>query len=200
MGTAPSHKDKLLRHGRKRFYATGYGGTSVETVLQDARVPKGSLYHHFGSKEGFAMAVVQDYHRHSAARLARWAGEASLPAPQRLAGYLHELADALERTGNRYGCLVGKFTLELAPASEPFRVLLGTMLDAWQDGVEGIVRDGQDAGTIRADVDSSSLATLVLSSIQGAVLLSLARRSSAPMSTVATLVPSLLVPPDFDTR
>ncbi|MGH8785554.1 MAG: TetR/AcrR family transcriptional regulator, partial [Cupriavidus necator] len=52
---APTHKDRLLKEGFKQFYAHGFGGTSLETVLVEAGVPKGSFYHHFGSKESFAV-------------------------------------------------------------------------------------------------------------------------------------------------
>lgn len=192
MRSTPTHKDSLLKHGMRRFYATGYHGTSVDTVLEEAGVPKGSFYHHFGSKEGFAMAVVHEYHKNSAARLRKWSGNLDITAPERLRGYMEELAQALAHRGNRQGCLVGKFTLELAPASDQFSALLGTMLSSWKSSVQAVIAEGQSSGTVRSDISSSDLASLVLSSIQGAVLLGLAHRSSEPMHIAAATVPKLI--------
>lgn len=179
----------------RRFYATGYNGTSLDAVLESAHLPKGSFYHHFSSKEAFAMAVLGEYHKSSAQRLQRWATNLDIPAPERLRGYMEEMAFGLERGGNRQGCLVGKFSLELAPTSEKFSTLLSTMLAAWRASVQAILQEGQTAGTIRTDLPATALATLVLSSIQGAVVLCLAHKNSLPMHETCATITSLILPP-----
>jgi len=190
--SAPSHKERLLKHGMKQFYATGYHGTSVDTVLDEAGVPKGSFYHHFGGKEAFAMAVVREYRERNAGRLEKWSQDSGLSAPERLQGYIEDMAHAMDRRGNRQGCLIGKFTSELAPSSDPFSAVLSTMLAAWQSSVQAIVSEGQSAGTIRCDLPASDLASLVLWTIQGAIVLSLAHRSSEPMRSAARTVKTLI--------
>lgn len=190
--SAPSHKESLLKHGMRQMYVTGYHGTSVDTVLEAAGVPKGSFYHHFGSKEGFAVALVRDYHQRSGKRLEKWSQDLGITAPERLRGYLEEMAHALERGGNRKGCLIGKLSLELAPASDQIGTLLSTMLGAWKSSVQAIIAEGQAAGTVRTDVPASDLATLVLSTIQGAVVLSLAHRDNGAMRSASLTIPALL--------
>lgn len=140
------------------------------------------------------MAVVHEYHKNSATRLRKWAGNLDITAPERLRGYMEELAQAFERKGSRQGCLVGKFTLELAPASEQFSALLGTMLSSWKSSVQAVIAEGQNAGTVRSDVSAEDLANLILSSIQGAVLLGLALRSSEPLQAAAATATTLLMP------
>jgi TetR/AcrR family transcriptional repressor of nem operon len=39
----------------------GYGARGLQEVLASAEVPKGSFYHHFGSKEEFTVAVLKRY-------------------------------------------------------------------------------------------------------------------------------------------
>lgn len=192
MRSTPTHKEKLLRHGMIRFYATGYHGSSVDAVLEDAAVPKGSFYHHFGSKESFAAAVLHEYYRLSADRLKKWALNFDLAVPERLYGYLDEIAHALEKQGGRNGCLIGKFSLELAPVSDQFSSLLSTMLAAWKSSIQTLLSEGQASGTIRSDLNASDLANLVLSSIQGAVLLSIATRNSESMRQVATTLKKMV--------
>ena len=77
------HTDKRIDRGRatrqhliavatELFAARGFEGTSIEAVLEHAGVSRGSLYHHFTSKEALFEAVVESVH----ARV----GEATLAA------------------------------------------------------------------------------------------------------------------------
>ncbi|NPC54953.1 TetR/AcrR family transcriptional regulator [Caenimonas soli] len=192
---ALSHKQRLIKQGMKQFYAHGFHGTSVDTVLEAAAAPKGSFYHHFGSKDAFAMAVVREYHEAHVARLGRWAQEGRLDASERLCGYLKELTSAFEHLGCKHGCLIGKFSLELAPASEGFGALLSSMLVGWKASIEQIIADGQTNRLFRDDLPSSNLADLVLSGIQGSVLLGLAHRDSAALRNLEVTIPALLARP-----
>lgn len=190
--SAPSHKEGLLKHGIRQFYATGYHGTGLDTLLASAGVPKGSFYHHFGSKEGFALAVLREYQLASSQRLEKWTNEPGLSAPERLRNYMEDMANAISRKGNRQGCLIGKFALELAPASDSFSAVLATMFDSWRSRVKIVIADGQAVGTIRTDLPSDALADLVLTCIQGAIVLCLAQRDSKPMRTAAVTVATVL--------
>jgi AcrR family transcriptional regulator len=42
------------------FAERGYEDTSIEAVLREAGVSRGSLYHHFASKEALFEAVAED--------------------------------------------------------------------------------------------------------------------------------------------
>jgi TetR/AcrR family transcriptional repressor of nem operon len=41
--------------------AKGFSGVGLNEILVAARVPKGSFYHYFGSKEAFGEALLADY-------------------------------------------------------------------------------------------------------------------------------------------
>jgi TetR/AcrR family transcriptional regulator, transcriptional repressor for nem operon len=192
---ALSHKQRLIKQGMSQFYTHGFHGTSVDTVLEAAAAPKGSFYHHFGSKDAFAMAVVRDYNESHVARLSRWAQDGKLDASERLSGYLKELTSAFDRLGCKHGCLIGKFSLELAPASESFGALLSSMLVGWKASIEQIIADGQMNRLFRDDLPSSNLADLVLAGIQGSVLLGLAHRDSAALRNLEVTIPALLARP-----
>ena len=133
--------------------------------------------------------------RHTSPVLSRWAQEARLDASERLCGYLKELTSAFEHLGCKHGCLIGKFSLELAPASEGFGALLSSMLVGWKASIEQIIADGQTNRLFRDDLPSSNLADLVLSGIQGSVLLGLAHRDSAALRNLEVTIPALLARP-----
>jgi AcrR family transcriptional regulator len=50
---------QLITVATRMFAAQGYEDTSIEAVLREAGVSRGSLYHHFASKEALFEAVLQ---------------------------------------------------------------------------------------------------------------------------------------------
>src|SRR5215470_302129 len=50
---------QLIAIATRLFAERGYEDTSIEAVLQEAGVSRGSLYHHFASKEALFDAVLE---------------------------------------------------------------------------------------------------------------------------------------------
>jgi AcrR family transcriptional regulator len=53
-------RSQLVAIARRMFAERGYEDTSIEAVLREAGVSRGSLYHHFASKEALFEAVAED--------------------------------------------------------------------------------------------------------------------------------------------
>jgi AcrR family transcriptional regulator len=51
---------QLIAIARRMFAERGYEDTSIEAVLREAGVSRGSLYHHFAGKEALFEAVAED--------------------------------------------------------------------------------------------------------------------------------------------
>src|SRR3712207_6185194 len=58
--TDESTLERLIRVARARFAEDGFAATSLDTVVADAGVTKGSLYHHFESKSDLFSDVFED--------------------------------------------------------------------------------------------------------------------------------------------
>jgi AcrR family transcriptional regulator len=52
-------RERLIATATRLFAEHGYERTTVEMVLQEADVSRGSLYHHFGNKEALFEAVLE---------------------------------------------------------------------------------------------------------------------------------------------
>jgi AcrR family transcriptional regulator len=57
---------QLIDVATRLFAAHGYDGTSIEAVLADSGVSRGSLYHHFPGKEALFLAVMEEIGRRAA--------------------------------------------------------------------------------------------------------------------------------------
>ena len=149
--STPSHKERLIAAGIRMLYAKGYHGTTVDALLQDAGVPKGSFYHHFGSKESFALAVLQRYEDIQCELLQRWSGRHDLSVPERLTGYHRDVVGKFLSTEWQLACLAGKLSNELAANSESFRARLSTTFVHWGRALEELLAEGQRSDDVRAD-------------------------------------------------
>ena len=61
-------RELILAKGSEVMTRRGYHGTGVLEIVQAARIPKGSFYHYFDSKEAFAQQALEHVY---APRLAR---------------------------------------------------------------------------------------------------------------------------------
>jgi AcrR family transcriptional regulator len=79
-------RDRLIEAGRALFGEHGYEGTSVGAILEAAGVTRGSLYHHFATKEALFDAVLDRVVGEIAAEAATAARGATDPVASLRAG------------------------------------------------------------------------------------------------------------------
>jgi TetR/AcrR family transcriptional repressor of nem operon len=189
----PEVRRRLLAAGLDLVHARGFTASGVKDITDAAGVPKGSFYAYFQSKEAFAAAILEHYWSDIESRLLPIL-EAPGPAQDRISRFFHELADEHEAGDFLLGCLIGNLSLELGGSSEPVRAELGAILDRWDAALEACVRSGQSgAGAIRADLDASELASLLIEAWEGAALRAKVTRSRTPYDRFeAVTVPALL--------
>lgn len=53
----------LMSSARASFGTSGYGSTSIQSIVDDAGVTKGAFYHHFDGKQQIFAKVFEDVHR-----------------------------------------------------------------------------------------------------------------------------------------
>ncbi|HSV39058.1 MAG TPA: TetR/AcrR family transcriptional regulator [Nocardioidaceae bacterium] len=190
-----SHRDRLLRQGMRSFYALGFHGTTVDAILEASQVPKGSFYHHFGSKESFAQAVLDQYITFQLDLIGKWADRDDLTASAQLEGYFDELVSVFVKSGFQRACLAGKFSTELAPASDTFRTQLNAGFARWTDSLVALLSQGQKSGDIRDDRPVEELATTVLVLLQGGFVIALADHDDRSLDLVRTTLVAVVCPP-----
>src|SRR6201986_1485553 len=74
-------RSHLIAIATRMFAERGYEDTSIEAVLREAGVSRGSLYHHFASKEALFEAVAEEVETDVGARTFAAAAEAAADGP-----------------------------------------------------------------------------------------------------------------------
>jgi TetR/AcrR family transcriptional repressor of nem operon len=190
-----THKQRLVREGLRQFRSRGFHGTTVDDLLAAAEAPKGSFYHHFGTKEEFAREVVEAYVAVILENLALIAGKEGETGLARIEDYFHLTLLRFSAGKFRAGCLVGSLSTELAPDSDFFREILGSALGRWRLAIKKLVDEGQHDGSIRDDMSSAQLSHVLLALLQGGLTVSVANRTRDTFAEVEKSLAKLIRSP-----
>ncbi|QBD75127.1 TetR/AcrR family transcriptional regulator [Ktedonosporobacter rubrisoli] len=156
--------------------AQGYHATGLNQILQQSAAPKGSLYHHFpGGKEELAAEAIslagQAITNDLDALIAE--GTDLGTALSLLAAFFRE---RLQISHFQKGCPLATVTLEMAATSDPVQQACRAVYHAWLARLEHLlIASGCEA------TRAPARALFVLSTIEGALLLCRAERSTHPL-------------------
>ena len=178
-----STRDHLIDVGVGLMHQNGYNATGLTDILKAADVPKGSFYHHFGSKEDFAAAALERYGMREREHAAAVLNDTTIPPLKRLRRYFSDLVRIYGQKGAIPGCMMGRFTLEIAEESPQLRKRISATFDHWQHTIATVIGQAVAQKELPAGTDSELLAGFVLNSWEGALLRSQAEKSNAPLET-----------------
>jgi TetR/AcrR family transcriptional regulator, transcriptional repressor for nem operon len=183
-----STRDHLIDVGLGLMHENGYNATGLADILKAADVPKGSFYHHFASKEDFAAAALERYvireREHAAAVL----GDTTISPLKRLRSYFSDLMKFYGQKGPIPGCMMGRFSLEIAEESSQLRKRISASFEHWQHTIATAIREAVAQKELSASTDPESLAGFLLNGWEGALLRSQADKSNAPLETFMRFV------------
>ncbi|MFB9465667.1 ScbR family autoregulator-binding transcription factor [Streptomyces cinereospinus] len=182
-------RQAILDGAAAAFDATGFGGTSLSDVAQQAGVTKGALYFHFSSKEALARTLVDEQFESTDLT----AGEL-MPGVQTTIDMAHRMAHGLRtdvrlRAGIR---LVVEFGSFVDPDPTPY--------NSWISIVRDCLAPAQGRGDIYPEINVTDLATYLCGSFTGLQLTSYVRTGRGDVhdrvSDMFRYVLPGVVPPD----
>jgi TetR/AcrR family transcriptional regulator, transcriptional repressor for nem operon len=165
----------LLRHG--------YHDLGIQAVLDASAVPRGSFYHHFESKEDFALQVVDLYMEGVHAGLDACLSDERLAPFQRIRGFFEATQEKYREEGY-LGCLLGGLGQELSGVSDAFARKIEGCLEAIAERLAGCLDQARQRGDLPANTDTRAMAELLVDCWEGAALRTRLRRDPAPLEAM----------------
>jgi TetR/AcrR family transcriptional repressor of nem operon len=163
-------KDRILRTGAEVIHLKGFNHTGLQEILSAAKVPKGSFYNYFKSKEDFGLQVV-DYLIGQFSQFSKdMLGDTSIPPLERIRKMLDWFKDLFRSTEYTCGCPIGNLAQEMGDLSPAFRERLEVAMDAMADAYARILTEAQAAGEISKNLDPRETALFIVSSWHGALI------------------------------
>jgi len=165
-------RERLVAAAFEEIHRHGYQGTGLDTILANAGVTKGALYHHFADKADLAHAVIDEVIR--GLTLQRWPGPLARHEGDPISGIelvldivAAEFSDPGFADMVELGCPLNNLAQEMSPLDERFRRRIAVVFEAWIESFAQALERGRADGTVRRDVDARKVATFVVSSIEG---------------------------------
>ena len=158
-------RERLLQAAFREVYRSGFQSAGLNAILAAAGVTRGALYHHFGSKEALGYAIVEEIIAPD--NRGQWLRplENCEDPIDALIGAVQELSVQPEAV--RGGCPLLNLAQEMSPLDAGFRQRLATIFRNWQDGVAAALRDGQNHGKVRRDLEPAQAAGLLIAMVEG---------------------------------
>ena len=142
----------------------------VEDVLKRTSLGKGAFYHHFESKHALGCAVVDEVINGEMGQ--RWI-DALGNTDDPINALEHVMDLIVESESNSegvfLGCPLNNLALEMSAQDDEFRQRIETLFNQWINLVAKAFARGQQAGTIRKDIDPKETGMFVVASFEGCV-------------------------------
>lgn len=174
-------RTKLLDQGVLILMEKGYHGTGLKEVLDIVKIPKGSFYNYFASKEEFAAEAITHYINSFIARLENHLNTPNIDGLTALKKYYAELISEVAESDFKGGCLLGNLMGELGDTSERCRQSLLSAVERYGSLQQTALTRAQQEGTVRSDRSAKSMADLLINNWQGALLRMKIEQSVQPL-------------------
>jgi TetR/AcrR family transcriptional regulator, transcriptional repressor for nem operon len=174
-------KAEIISVGTEMISIHGYNATGIDAILKQARVPKGSFYHYFGSKEEFGQAIIDRFAERYDQRLDTFLNDDEVSPLNRIRNYLESGLARISQNQCTKGCLIGNLGQELADQNERFRLRLDRIFASWKDRFAACLREAQQKDELGQDIDCDVIACFILSAWEGAMLRAKVMKSPQPL-------------------
>jgi len=173
-------RQQLIEQGMAMLLRHGYHDLGVAAVLEATDLPKGSFYHHFESKEDFALQVIDAYMKAVHAGLDQCLGDESVPPLQRVRNFFEATIESYRNEGY-LGCLLGGLGQELSGISEAFRRKVEQCFSEIARRIAACLKEAVRRGDLPKGTNPQKKAELLVNCWEGAALRTRLRRDPAPL-------------------
>jgi TetR/AcrR family transcriptional repressor of lmrAB and yxaGH operons len=174
-------RTRMLDAATQLFRVQGVHATGLAEVLEKSGAPRGSLYHYFpGGKEQLTVETIE---RAAAEIHAALDDLFLLDPPAALREYGARVAARLRASDYADGCPVGNPAVEASVSSSAIRIACDNAFRGWETMItERLEREGI------AREEAAHLATFIVATSEGALLVARARRDTAPIEEACELL------------
>ena len=170
---------EIIRKAAPIFNQRGYDGAALSDLMKATGLEKGGIYRHFDSKQQLATEAF-DYAWALALDM-RFAGTEKITnTVDRLKQILRNFRD--RRAGLvSGGCPLLNTAIDSDDGNPQLREKARRALAGWLERLRSIVEEGQRRREISREIDSSELATLIVGTLEGSLMVSRLERVAQPL-------------------
>jgi len=174
------------------FNEKGYAGTSLTDLTRVTKLTKGSIYGNFENKDEVALAAF-DYNFN---RISVYIKERILATDhsiERLLVYPTVYSDFLKIPFLKPGCPILNTSTEADDTHPQLKEKANSALALWKASIENQVKRGIERGEIKAATNPTEVALVLMSLIEGAIMIAKVTGSSHELSITMNFLEKLIL-------
>ena len=171
MSKGEQTRERILASSAQLFNRQGYFGASLADIMRETGLEKGGIYNHFSSKEQLALESF-DYAYGLIQERVRQALSGKFNAIERLLAIVFVFQGIVEDPQVAGGCPILNTAIEADDANEVLRDRARSAMDNWRTTIHRIVNKGIERQQIWPGVDADEVASILISTLEGAIMLS----------------------------
>jgi len=179
---------RIVEEAAALIHERGVAGTTLEDVKVAAEVSGSQLYHYFPDKNELLQAVIS----YQADTVVSNQRQAILGSAMGLEAWRDMVVTGVTRA-QAGGCPLGSLVGQLAESDPEARALIAAGLERWATAISEGLRLLHADGKLAPGIDPDDLATTVLATLQGALLLAQVQRSTRPFETAIDTLLALAI-------
>ncbi len=160
--------NQILDVAEKLVQVRGFNAFSYADISKAIGIQKASLHHHFATKTDLGVALVARYRRVFGEALTQIEGERE-HAVERLERYVGLYRNVLRK---RRMCMCGMLAADVATLPEPMRASVAEFFAENVAWLTRVLAEGKKRGELRYERSAGAMATFIVSSLEGAMLVS----------------------------
>lgn len=171
MSKAKETKEKIIKQAAELFNLQGYAGSSISDIMRATQLQKGGIYNHFQSKQELALAAF-DFASGQTSKRFLIAIKGKHNAIERLQAILSVFRSYIDDPPLAGGCPILNTAIESDDTNPALRDRVQKAMDAWRNLICRVINKGISQGEIRSNVESDTVASIMISTLEGAVMMS----------------------------
>ena len=171
MSKAQTTKAHILEQTAALFNRQGYAGSSMADVMRVTGLRKGGIYNHFRSKDQLALEAF-DFAAQRTQQRFMGALKGKRQAVDRLMAILSVYGRFLADPPVEGGCPLLNTAIDSDDTHPALRERTQRAMDAWRSLIERIVHKGIARGELVSTADPATVATILIATIEGGIMLS----------------------------
>jgi AcrR family transcriptional regulator len=171
MSKGEQTRERILARSAQLFNRQGYSGSSLTDIMRETGLEKGGIYNHFSSKEQLAVEAF-DYAYGLVQERVRQALAGKFNARERLLSLISVFQGIVEDPPVSGGCPILNTAIDADDANEALRDRVRTAMDNLRDTIQRIVFKGIERQELRAGIDADEVASILIATLEGAIMLS----------------------------
>jgi len=184
-------REAVLSKAMYTFLQFGYEGTSMQTLVTNMGINRGSLYDTFGDKRSLFMAAIAHYestvvNRAIASLTAEEVGK------QTIVNLFRDLVVSMAKEKNCYGCLMTNTAVEVCSHDAEAKDRINTHFGQIARAFKHALSQAQIKDEISPEKDLDSVANYLTSSLQGLRVMAKVNRDRQTLDNIVDVILSVL--------